>query len=172
MSPCGTIKSAVSEEAADVGVLGEFASSTASQVAAALVIAGLAYLLWRNVDSYQQLRREACTALTMHAPLIVNLSLELSEEGRIVRLEASRDLRAIADRLTNADAPPSWVTRVLGLPSPTDVRQAGRVIRRLSNNLFLPHDPQPADLDAHEPLNREDREEARRLLRCRSEHSR
>lgn len=151
--------------------LWEFATSTTSQVVATLVIAGLGYLVWRNVDTYRQLCREACTTLTTYAPFIANLSLELPEKGRVAREEAERDLRKVADSLTNADSPPKWLTSLLGLPPLADVREAGKVIRRLSNNLFLPHNPQPADQSANEPLNREDRDQARRLLRCRVDRS-
>ncbi|HZR81501.1 MAG TPA: hypothetical protein VFD92_10435 [Candidatus Binatia bacterium] len=119
------------------------------------------------VADYRRLRVDACTLLTTHAPLFTNLEMQPTAEEIALRRAASDELRRIADRLTNADCPPQWLTRLLAVPSPSDFWEAGRTIRGLSNALFLPHNPTVASKDANEQQNRESRDEARRLLRCR-----
>jgi hypothetical protein len=83
-------------------------------------------------------------------------------EQRAWRTKAGEELRGIADRLTNEDFPPAWLVKALKLPAPDDLREAGKLIRRLSNNLFAEREGRREQ----EKLNTQDRDEARRLLGC------
>ena len=152
----------------------DLAVAIVGQVAATAIAAVGLLALWRLggdfVADYRRLCREACTALTTHAPSIVNLSLgEIPAKGVAARDAAEEALRSIADRLANTECPPVWLTRLLALPLPDNVREAGRIIRRLSGSLTLPPGAEPIDKDVEEKRNRADREQARSLLGCPNE---
>ncbi len=152
----------------------DLAVAILGQVAATAIAAAGLLALWRLggdfVADYRRLCRDACTALTTHAPSIANLSLgDIPAKGVEARDAAEEALRSIADRLANTECPPAWLTRALGLPLPDDVREAGRIIRSLSVSLTLPPGAQPIDKNANEERNRADRAKARSLLGCPNE---
>lgn len=153
--------------------MSDFLVSIAAEIVGTGAVAVLALLFWRYggqfLGDYRRLRVEACTLLTVHAPLFTNLPLTPTPTDRRRRLTAGDELRRVADRLTNTDCPPRWLARALRLPSPQSVWEAGRAVRALSNALFLPSSPTPTDKLNYERQNRQDCAKARLLLRCRAQ---
>lgn len=157
-------------------VVADFLVALTAQLTAAAVLGVAALWLWRLggqfVGDYRRLCRKACETITTHSPSIANLGYlgTPPPAGVAARERASKELRRIGDRLTNTECPPSWLTRALGLPAPDDVFRAGEIMRGLSNRLDLPAGEVTAGhKDALETANRQQRDEARRLLGCKAQ---
>lgn len=136
-------------------------------ITAILALGAIVFWRWSSAvaTEYAQLCREACVALSTHAPAVTNVSIYKGKppEGEQAREEAEKTLRRLADELSEAVAPPRIVTRLRGLPPARDAHDAGRVLRGLSNNLTASGRDV---ISKYNEYNRDDMERARQLLRC------
>jgi len=138
-------------------------------IAITAILALGAILFWRwssaAATEYAQLCREACVALSTHAPAVTNVSTYKGKtpEGEQASEEARNTLRRLADELSEAVAPTRLITWMRGLPPAKDAHDAGRLMRRLSNSLTASG---REDIAVYNEHNREDMERARQLLRC------
>jgi hypothetical protein len=127
--------------------------------------------LWRwsprAASAHRQLQSEAWQCLYTHARFTQQLQPRGSRPtlGQEAVDRAAIRLREVAEQLAACQGPTDALCRVLSLPTQSEMREAGKHMRSLSESLEPPNNADRALIAAEEVENRRRRSEAMRLLR-------